>query len=167
MHMKRNEYIDATVFLGMHSFHDEVRVACKNFFVERKNATIHMSLEQVGKCDDIIWRHSRQLQDVYYPFMDRLHSAMKIERKPYAEKSFEIALRDMRLKELPTEDKLLLAQVISKKGVLYTFDKNILIHRDLPVDSPKPGKELSFSKAIEKFYKKSLALKIQEKEWHV
>ena len=49
------EYIDASVFLGMHSPNEAIRIACKNFFVRRLNRSIVMSLEQVGKCDDVIW----------------------------------------------------------------------------------------------------------------
>ena len=38
-----------------------------------------MSLEQVGKCDEIIWSNfSSKVQEPYHPFRDKLDTIMKI-----------------------------------------------------------------------------------------
>ena len=77
------EFIDSTIFMGMHSVDEKIRIACKNFFIDHLKKTIFMSLESVGKCDDIVWHFDRETQDIYYPFMDRLHTVMDIQRIPY------------------------------------------------------------------------------------
>ena len=74
---------------------------------ERLNRKIVMSLEQVGRCDDIIWGYPRELQDAYYPFMDRLHTEMRIHRIPFGEQDLEVALKDRRLDGLSFSDKLI------------------------------------------------------------
>jgi hypothetical protein len=55
------EFFDASVFLGMHSADDGVRKACKRFFALRFRGVALTSLDQVGKCDDVIWRYPRHL----------------------------------------------------------------------------------------------------------
>ena len=56
--MKR-VFIDASAFLGMHSEDEKVRRQSANFFITHFNSTVYMSLEQVGYCDDVIWRFPR------------------------------------------------------------------------------------------------------------
>lgn len=42
-----------------------------------------MPLEEVGICDDLVWKMPRDIQDMYYPFMDNLHSMLDMSRLPY------------------------------------------------------------------------------------
>src|SRR3989338_8981668 len=108
------EFIDSTIFMGMHNKDETIRIACKNFFVKRIKKKIYMSLEQVGKCDDIIWKFDRRTQDAYYPFMDNLHTIMNIKRVSYNEKDIK---HSMSIKEdkLSFSEKLTLGMTIARK----------------------------------------------------
>ncbi|MDO8598759.1 MAG: DUF6190 family protein [bacterium] len=152
------EFIDATVFMGMHSTDEERRVACKNFFVERMEKTIFMSYENVGKCDDIVWSFDRETQDAYYPFMDRLHTAMDVQRIPYDERTLE---RRASLSDLSVLQQLTLALSRAHAGRLRTFDGDLL-RRDLDdVSAPHGSKiEKEFSSDLEKWYRESLQLRV-------
>lgn len=72
--------VDATVFLGMHHRDDELRRRSLGLFCSFFTRKVRMNYEQVGICDAVIWQQSREVQDLYYPFMDRLHTDMKILR---------------------------------------------------------------------------------------
>jgi 4-hydroxy-tetrahydrodipicolinate synthase len=159
------EFIDASLFLGMHSSDEKTRIACKNFFVKRlkQGKSVTMSLEQVGKCDDVIWSYSREEQDSYYPFMDMLHTDMDVKRIPYHEKDIETATTNSALKNLSLPDRLAIGMTLVQQGVLYTVNPQLLSHKDLPCRLPAKGKELSFPKALEELYKESLELKIAYK----
>jgi hypothetical protein len=150
------EFIDETIFLGMHSTNEAVRISCKNFFVERLAKTIFMSLESVGKCDDIVWQFNREVQDIYYPFMDRLHTVMDIRRSSYS----KTILKDRKeTKKLSFYQELTVAQ--AKGGRLYTLDKKLLGLGLGFIKLPRNSKdEKSFPPDIEKWYKKSLKLRI-------
>jgi Family of unknown function (DUF6190) len=160
------EFIDSSLFLGMHSQDESVRIASKNFFISRFERTVGMSLEHVGKCDDVIWQCSRELQDAYYPFMDRLHSDMHIARVPYNEAELRCALEDPRLAAVPLYNRLVLAMVLNREAVLYTADPAVWSHLDLPVRKPKGlatsrlGKEAEFSPILEALYRQSLRLRL-------
>jgi hypothetical protein len=78
-------FIDATTFLGMNALNDRLRCTNINFFAGRYHQQVNMALEQVGLCDDVIWQYSRHEQDLYYPFMDCLHTEMDIQRTPYSQ----------------------------------------------------------------------------------
>jgi len=154
------EFIDASVFLGMHSKDEKIRVSCKNFFVNslKNKKSISMSLEQVGKCDDVIWRFPRKKQDAYYPFMDNLHTLMKIERVPYTKSDFELALKEKELTGLDFLQKLTISMAICRRGVMYTIDSALLSKKKLPVIKPAFSRELYFPKNLEELYQKSLEL---------
>ena len=104
------EFIDATIFLGMHSMDEKIRIACKNFFAGRIKNIIWMPLEEVGRCDDVIWRFPRKAQDAYYPFMDNLHSIMKIKRIEYDEEDVKAAGKISG--NLPMSKKLVIGMVL-------------------------------------------------------
>ena len=158
--MKTKEFIDATVFMGMHSKHEETRIACKNFFVQRTNHLIYMSFENVGKCDDLVWPFDRITQDVYYPFMDRLHTFMRIKRLPYSTKELHLLPKPI-FPSLNPFQKLTLLMVIAHKGKLYTFDKKLLSLELSFISKPALSKrELSFKNELEKYYSPSLALRL-------
>ncbi|MCX2185253.1 hypothetical protein KV205_32790 [Streptomyces sp. SKN60] len=159
-------FIDADLFLGMNSADDDVRIACKAFFVERLGGRVTMSLEQVGRCDDVIWGYSRELQDLYYPFMDHLHTVMDISREGYEPADAQLALaEDSGLPaRLPFTDRLLLAQVIHRKGLLHTAGPRLGAFGGLPVRTvaarPAGAPEPSFPEPLERLYRTSLALRL-------
>lgn len=154
------EFIDATIFMGMHSSDEKIRIACKIFFIGRIKKTVFMSLETVGKCDDVVWQFDRETQDAYYPFMDRLHTIMDIQRIPYDEKSLQARKANP---QLNTFQQLTLAQ--THNGKLYTFDTALLDLKLNNVVSPKiPEEEKEFPDDLEKFYQGSLILRVAEIE---
>jgi hypothetical protein len=161
------EFVDASLFMGMHSIDEAVRIACKNYFVDRYDQVIGMSDDQAGKCDRIVWQYSREIQDIYYPFMDRLRTDMDIQGLEYEAEDIAIAQNDPRLEGLSMSQKLTLAMAIARQGKLYTVDK--ALHRlnltpsqekQLPICQPEIGVEKSFPDTIlEECYQRSLNLK--------
>lgn len=153
------EFIDSSVFLGMHSTDEGIRITCKNFFVKRINSQIFMSFETIGECDDIIWSFSRIYQDSYYPFMDRLHTIMKIKRIPFSLSEVRLLIKDETLKS--KKEGLNLAQSIVNKGFYYTFDTKLLSSSIKNIKKlPFENRELPFTKDLENFYQSSLLLRI-------
>ncbi|HEX6077874.1 MAG TPA: DUF6190 family protein [Micromonosporaceae bacterium] len=153
-------FIDASLFLGMHSRNESVRSACKAFFVRYLNDKIVMSLEQVGRCDDVVWSFGRELQDAYYPFMDNLHTDMRIDRRSYQESDLRTALRMPELANLPISDRLLVGMVAERSGTLYTVNPRLANRTDLPVVVPPRSEPKSFPQPLERLYQHSLALRI-------
>ena len=118
-----------------------------------------MSLENVGKCDDVVWQFDRNTQDNYYPFMDRLHTVMNIKRIPYDDKSIQNSTKIKR-GNLSTKQKLTLA--MASNGILYTFDKKLLSMGLKFVRQPDIlEQELKFPKSLETWYNKSLKLRVK------
>jgi len=152
------EFVDASVFLGMHSKDERIRVACKNFFVGRLNDQIGMSLEQVGKCDDVIWQYSREQQDTYYPFMDHLHTVMNIQRVSYTEKDIQEAVANPQLQDLAISDRLTIGMALARKAKLYSVNLH-LVGGDF-VRVPQAGEELAFPEELERLYQQSLMVRI-------
>lgn len=161
----RDEFIDAALFLGMHSADDGLRIAAKAFFVRHLEGRVVMSLEQVGRCDDVIWGYSRELQDLYYPFMDHLHTVMDISREGYDRADVHLALSDSDTpRQLPFIDRMLVGQVINRKGLLHTVGPRSSAFEGLPVravaDWPAGEPEPSFPEPLERLYRESLALRL-------
>jgi len=154
-------FIDATTFLAMHSSDETKRIAAKNFFIENYTNTLYMTFEDVGMCDDIIWQYDRTAQDLYYPFMDRLHTVIHIKRIPYASK----IMGDLKLlAELNLQDNLLLSMVTIQRGKLYTFNSKLLNLRTAKITTPeKSNFERVFPTDLEQYYQTSLALRIKQK----
>lgn len=116
-------FIDAGVFLGMHHRDVEVRAHCLAFFHRQQACDrVRMNYEQIGVCDAIIWRQSRRVQDAYYPFMDRLHSDMPLQRGGYTFEEMRLALAQPELQDLRPEQALLAGQVLRSEGLLFTRD---------------------------------------------
>ncbi|MEE1818560.1 DUF6190 family protein [Streptomyces sp. SP18ES09] len=158
-------FIDATLFMGMHSEDETVRVAAKSFFAARLAAgdagRVVMNWEQVGRCDDLVWGYERGVQDDYYPFMDVLHTDLAIDRVPYDEDDLRRAFTTPEFDGLPTHERLLLAQVTSRNGVLHTASPRLLKAADgLPVVPLGTGAEPSFPAYLEDLYRRSLVLKV-------
>ncbi|WP_181793486.1 DUF6190 family protein [Streptomyces sp. WELS2] len=161
----REVFVDAALFLGMHSQDDGLRVACKAFFVTRLDTRVVMNLEQVGRCDDVIWSYSRELQDLYYPFMDQLHTVMDISRQGYDRADVGPALSDPDLSDqLPFTDRLLIAMVVNRKGLLHTVGPRAAAFGELPVRAvgawPADVPEPAFPEPLERLYRASLALRL-------
>lgn len=151
-------FIDSTVFLGMHASAESVRVAAKNFFVERFSDTLYMTLEDVGMCDDVVWGFGHEDQDKYYPFMDRLHSVMRINRVPYSAEAIA-ALEQAR--GLTTKENLLLSMVNTSGGELYTLNNRLLVLGHSYIHAVGGEREeLSFSEELEARYRASLQLSL-------
>lgn len=157
-------FIDASLFMGMHAEDDAVRRACKNFFVEQFTGSVTMSLEQVGRCDALVWGYSRAEQDEYYPFMDTLHTDMTIHRIGYTERDIEVALRTAELSELDFDDRLTVGMAMSRGAELVTVNPRLLDRSDLPVRAPHEAPEASFPEDLERLYTRSLALRVAGKD---
>lgn len=156
------ELIDSSLFLGMHSVDEEVRISCKNYFVERLPTKVSMSLEHIGGCDNIIWMYPTELQDLYYPFMDNLHTIMKMDRVPYQEPDIAMALSDPRLRDILMYDRLLMALAKNHNQLVFTINKQLLSQGHLPVACPPLNSEKKFPDSLEVLYQTSLALKISD-----
>jgi len=165
------KFIDASLFLGMHSADNALRYACRAFFIEHFDGELFMSLEQVGLCDDVIWRHPRAAQDAYYPFMDLLQSQMRIRRVPYAEDDIRES-RAPRFDGAPVLDRLLLGQISACNGMLYSARHSLLKGYDLQVAAPRSPAATdgdaaagpAFPGALEPLYQTSLVLALTAKE---
>lgn len=152
------EFADAALFLGMNSADDQVRVACKSYFAARLTGRVTMSLEQVGRCDDLVWRFPREVQDAYYPFMDVLHTEMAIDRVGYDDADLRRALTEE--PELPMHERLLLAQVRNRGGRLHTASRRLLSGPERPATPPPDVPELAFPEPLERLYRQSLVLRM-------
>ncbi|WP_316759863.1 DUF6190 family protein [Streptomyces herbicida] len=158
-----DDYADAALFLGMNSADETLRIACKAFFAARLDRTLVMSLEQVGRCDDVIWGYGRELQDAYYPFMDNLHTLMDIRRLGYDEADLRWALDGDGISErLPAHERLLLGMVRNRKGLLHSASPRLPHRTGLPVRAPAPvdGPEPVFPEPLEALYRQSLVLRV-------
>jgi len=160
MHSQAPAYVDASLFMGMHCRDEAVRIACKSFFVERIGTRLVMPLDQVGLCDDIVWRQPRRIQDLYYPFMDQLHTLLAAERVPYTTADIRRAHEDPRVKNLDGLRALLVARVCNDRSQLYTIDYLLLGRLDLPVRAVTETAERAFPEPIEAAYRISLALRV-------
>ncbi|SAI73097.1 Uncharacterised protein [Bordetella ansorpii] len=113
-----------------------------------------MTYEQIGICDAVIWGQDRHTQDLYYPFMDRLHTDMAIQRGGYTYSEIRAALEHHDLIQLPPETALLAAQVLYHEALLATHDRALLALPSLqgriidlgqnaePVEFPEPLRTL-------------------------
>lgn len=123
--INKKVFIDATTFLGMNAEHETLRCISVNFFSSRYKTQVFMGLEQVGLCDDVIWQYSRREQDLYYPFMDCLHTQMDIQRIAYNQQDYDRACHDENLQGLSFSVAILMAQVLNNNGVLYTHNRQL------------------------------------------
>lgn len=153
--------IDAALFMGMHATVDASRLACKSFFAENLSTPMLMPLEQVGLCDDLIWRLPRDTQDAYYPFMDNLHSLLCVERPGYGRGDAEIGFGSAALDGLPDHERLLLGFVLRKGATLYTASPRLTGRTGLPVRGVETADaERTFPKTLETLYDHSLKLRV-------
>ncbi len=176
-----NLFVDAALFLGMHSADEALRIRSKNFFVKHldcgkslsmplststsMSTSMSMSLEQVGLCDDVIWRHARAVQDAYYPFMDCLHTRLQMQRLPVSAADVECALHERTLRGFAMPERLMLAKVMLARGQLYTLRGLLLAAAPaLPIFLPPDGVEQAFPPQLEAQYQTSLCLRLHHEE---
>jgi hypothetical protein len=60
--------------------------------------------------------------DAYYPFMDNLHTLLRIRRIGFTRDDLTRALRDPQLRPLPLQQACTLSQVMNYHGRLHTHD---------------------------------------------
>jgi hypothetical protein len=154
------EFVDATVFLGMHATDDAVRTACASYFAERVRGRIAMSLDEVGRCDDLVWSFPRAVQDAYYPFMDALQTDVQFDRLGWSDAELARAGADTRA--VGASSRLLLAKVAAQGGTLRSLDPELLALPDAPVRPPDPasGDRVPFPGDLETLYQRSLVLRV-------
>jgi len=153
--------IDATVFMGMHHADPAVKQQSLAFFGNYFDKTVKMNFAQIGLCDAVIWKKARALQDVYYPFMDVLHTDMNIERQGYCQRVLDRAAQADELLGLDAERKLLAAQVLEYRLPFFTHDPRLTGLAALqPYLQPFPPLEdpLVFPAALQALYQHSTAL---------
>ncbi len=155
-------FIDGSAFMAMHSGDESVRRSFKDFFVHRlgDNGRVVLNLEQVGWCDNLVWQYSREVQDAYYPFMDNLHTDMRIDRIGYSDSDLAAAVNPV-LAGLTLTQRLLLGQVVNRGGTLVTADPALLARTGLPLTPlPPQPREPVFPGLLEPLYQDSLALRV-------
>lgn len=162
--------VDASVFLGMHATGDELRRTCKGFFVDAlaHPGGVTMSLEEVGRCDDLVWARPRAVQDAYYPFMDALHSTACILRIGFARDDLAAAVsaaEDDRPPGLADAERLQVALAARIGARLVSVRPGLAGRADRPADAPEaPAGEPVFPPPLEALYQRSLALRIPVEE---
>ncbi|MEV6980556.1 DUF6190 family protein [Sphaerisporangium sp. NPDC051017] len=159
-------FIDAALFMGMHSQDDDVRRACKGFFARHlADERVVLNQEQVGKCDALVWLYGREEQDAYYPFMDVLHTDMKIQRIGYEERDLRTALENESLAGLPLHERLLVAMAINRDATVVTAGPRLRDREDLPVSFVEPvDGEPEFPEYLERLYEPSLKLRVNPQD---
>tara|TARA_B110001454_G_scaffold214618_2_gene234692 strand:- start:113 stop:583 length:471 start_codon:yes stop_codon:yes gene_type:complete len=116
----------------MHHQDDEIRLRSLAFFQNHfESLQVCMNYEQIGICDAVIWLQSRDVQDIYYPFMDNLHSDMKIQRAGYSFDELYWARKHGSDLGLKPEQALLTAQVLRRGARLVTNDPAMLALSEL------------------------------------
>lgn len=153
-------FVDASAFLSMHSSNKALARNAVSLFATLYSHEVYMSLEQVGLCDDIIWAFPRKQQDEYYPFMDRLHSDMRIVRIPYSFQDLERAQQDKTLASFSAMQSMVLSQVMNHKGCLYSANDVLLNSKALEnIIRPLPHTtDQVFNASLQNYYEKSLVL---------
>jgi hypothetical protein len=163
--MSGEAIIDASLFMALNSSDERIRHQGKAFFVEHLNGSAVMSLEQVGRCDALIWGTcSREQQDAYYPFMDNLHTDMKIDRIGYDEQDVRLALDSPFLADLPLTRRLTVAMVLNRGGLLYTVDPLLAGRGDLPLGELPDVGDVVFPEPLERMYQESLVLLVNPED---
>ena len=107
---------------------------------------------------------SRAEQDAYYPFMDNLHTDMRIDRVGYDEEDLCVALTSTALADLPLTRRLTAAFALNRGATLYTVDPLLVDRPDLPLGALPDGDEARFPEPLERMYRESLALLVKPED---
>lgn len=161
--------IDATVFMGMHHADSHLRAKSLGFFSHFYKRQVQMNFGQIGICDAIIWKKSRHLQDVYYPFMDVLHTDMDIQRQGYCNAVLRRATEEPAWAHLSVEKKLLAAQVVEYGQPLYTHDQELRELADLQPylqSFPLPVSGPAFPEFLQGLFEQSREMLIEQEDFH-
>ena len=75
-------YLDHRVFLGLNAADEGVRRRCKALVAARMKSVTFMTFDQVGRCDDIIWRFNRRFQ-LASLIPRQVHSGVRTAPLPY------------------------------------------------------------------------------------
>jgi len=160
--------IDATVFMGMHHRDPQLRAKSLGFFSSFYQRQVLMGFGQIGICDAIIWKKSRHLQDVYYPFMDVLHTDMDIQRRGYCNEVLRRASLESDWRHLSVEKKLLAAQVIEHKQPLFTHDEELCELTALQPflqSFPRPIFGPAFPETLQSLFEQSQEMLIEQEDF--
>ncbi|UZJ57843.1 DUF6190 family protein [Pseudomonas sp. KU26590] len=166
--LKETPMIDATVFMGMHHQNQAIRDRSLAFFTQRYHSEVRMSFSQIGVCDAIIWKKARTLQDVYYPFMDVLHSDMNILRAGYSNAALNRAANSASLSGLSAEKRLQAAQVLEANCLFYTHDPDYLDCAALKphlIAFDEANSANGFPEGLQRLYRASLELVITDEDY--
>ncbi|CAN1598391.1 DUF6190 family protein [Pseudomonas sp. B21-028] len=160
--------IDATVFMGMHHSDPEVRAKSLGFFGAFYSRQVMMSFGQIGICDAIIWKKSRHLQDVYYPFMDVLHTDMDIQRQGYCNKVLKRACLEPDWAHLSVEKRLLVAHVVEHQQPFYTHDDSLCelgLLKPFLKTFPSTTSPSVFPEKLQRLYEQSMEMSIAKEDF--
>lgn len=156
--------IDASVFIGLHNTNDELRISCKNFFVENLNHELLISFEQIGEIDNTIWELPFKEQLIYFDFMDYFMTISNTVRKAYNREIFSIIFNlDKGNKH---KSKIEFSKLLTLSFAIYHNAKLFTLHdypqkliRDVKLlKKPNAKKELKFASELERKYQNSLQI---------
>ncbi|MBC3364639.1 DUF6190 family protein [Pseudomonas sp. SWRI154] len=160
--------IDATVFMGMHHSDPELRAKSLGFFRTFYSRQVLMSFGQIGICDAIIWKKSRHLQDVYYPFMDVLHTDMNIQRQGYCNRVLKRACLEPDWAHLSVEKRLLAAHVVEHQQPFFTHDdslRELSLLKPFLKTFPSSISQSAFPEKLQRLYEQSMEMTIGQEDF--
>ncbi len=91
--------IDHSAFIGQFSIrHEVLRKTAKHKLLqiasrEESEWMAAETFEENGYTDDTLWGLPNEVQDEFFPFMDRFHSLLKTEREPLQQPDVERSLQ--------------------------------------------------------------------------
>lgn len=161
--------IDATAFMAMHDANASKRENTVLLFSNHFKEGVELSIDQVGICDAVVWKKPRETQDLYYPFMDVLHSVMPIKRFAYTYDVIEAALKGGFFDSLSVTSACLAAYVLLNKKMLFTYNPALLNFSALNgylgnFGSLSEHSDRLFSNELTGLYNKSLCLTVTTDE---
>ncbi len=176
--MTKRVLFDASLHLGQFCLSsDEVRFGCKTSQanLSRKGEDECVGLwtdNENGRVDNAIWSLPREVQDTFYPFMDRFYSMKQINQVPLERQDVESAIKfldqhsDISFQSAYTcavalrigaaEIHSLYKDLHSESIVQFMRSKNVLIQKPSEVDErsfPEPELEATYQDALSHFKK--------------
>jgi len=160
--------IDASIFLGMNHVDEGIRKLCVDIIIKNISTGLEINLEQIGLCDKVIWDRSRHEQDLYYPFMDYLHTVMPFDRVSYTDEAYYVGPTDTRFNHLPVLQSILAAHTVLKDIPLITLDKKLIntysLRDNVVILSQDKISALEFPTPLNTLYLDSLNLLLNSNE---
>lgn len=166
---------DTSIHLGQFCINSEdMRIACKN---SQASVSAKPGSEIVGVVtfnenswtDHIVWGLKREVQDIFYKFMDVLHSVKNIERIPLSTTDAKLAVEFSKKFGLDISNALSCAVAISQKAnEIHTYYQTLIDskvrellknHYDIVISSPLILNELQYTeKELERHYQDALSV---------